>query len=88
MRNLIATKPLTYNTRRLKAGEGFTVRSDKDARILVALRKARAAPAEVAAKTDDFDLDYLRNAYLEQKGEEPDKRWGAARLKRELGIED
>ncbi len=41
MRNLIATKPLTYATRRLKAGDGFTTRTDKDARVLIAIRKAR-----------------------------------------------
>jgi hypothetical protein len=88
MRNLIATKPLVYATRRLRAGETFVARSDKDARVLVALRKAAAAPERKASvEADDSGLEYLRTAYLEQKGEEPDKRWGSARLKRELGLE-
>lgn len=85
MRNLIATKPLTYATRRLKAGDGFTARSDRDARILIAIRKARVAPDGVEPSTD---LEDLREAYRDLKRDEPDKRWGAARLKRELGIED
>lgn len=96
MRNLIATKPLTYATRRLRAGEGFVTRSDKDARVLVAIRKATFAPDDddvraphtAAGGADEFGLEYLRAAYLQQKGEEPDKRWGAPRLKRELGLED
>lgn len=102
MRNLIATKSLTYATRRLRAGDGFIVRSDKDAKVLIAIgkakpdletakpkaRKAEKATAEPAPSEDQNDLEKLRNAYLEQKGEEPDKRWGVARLKLELGIED
>jgi hypothetical protein len=94
MRNLIAVKALTYATRRLKAGDGFIARSDRDAKVLLALKKAKAAPGvdlqkrKAAEDTEDFDLEYLRASYLEQKGEEPDKRWGVVRLKRELGIED
>ena len=85
MCNLIATKPLTYATRRLKAGDEFTARSVRDARILIAIRKARVAPdrAEPA-----ISLEELREAYRSLKQDEPDKRWGVARLERELGIED
>ena len=93
MRDLIASKPLVYNSRRLKPGEGFMVRSLKDARVLVALRKATYAPdssepAGLATEGGGSEIEDLRKAYLEQKGDEPDKRWGTARLKRELGIED
>lgn len=76
----------TYMTRALQS---------RDPRYVDILRKlghqpeTGFAPRQAKpAESDDFDIDYLRAAYLEQKGEEPDKRWGAARLKRELGLED
>lgn len=40
MPNLIATKPLTYATRRLLPGDEFVARN-RDARVLVAIRKAK-----------------------------------------------
>lgn len=93
MRNLVASKPFKYATRRLRAGDGFVAQSNSDARALVALGKARAAPrapvvvAAVAVSNRDVDIDDLRAAYLERKGEDADGRWGVARLRRELGIE-
>jgi hypothetical protein len=39
---LIATKRLTYNTRHLVAGDPFDA-SNKDARILIGIKKAKAA---------------------------------------------
>lgn len=41
MPSLIATRDFSYATRRLKAGDSFEV-SDRDARILVAIKRARA----------------------------------------------
>ncbi len=50
MPKLVATKELTYNTRRLFAGDEFEA-SNRDAVILTAIRKAKRvrAPGRVAA---------------------------------------
>jgi hypothetical protein len=40
---LVALKPLTYNTRRLLPGDSFEARKPSDARVLIAVKKARAA---------------------------------------------
>lgn len=45
---LIATKPFTYATRRLKAGDAFEPRNRSDRRLLLAMRRA---------KRDDGDED-------------------------------
>lgn len=39
---LVATKDFSYSTRRLKAGDSFSV-PQRDARILIAIKKAEAA---------------------------------------------
>lgn len=46
---LIALKSMTYATRRLLPGDGFDV-ADRDAKLLVGLKRARAA-TESTAKT-------------------------------------
>ncbi|GEM_PF-839546 len=56
MRDMIATKPLVYNSRRLLPGQHFTVKTDRHARLYAALGKARSAgdvdapPVAVAKK--------------------------------------
>ncbi|MGY3607660.1 MULTISPECIES: hypothetical protein [unclassified Bradyrhizobium] len=79
-------KSSTYMTRALRA---------RDPRYALALRKLGYSSAtekpsspEPVRQVDDAELDQLRAEYLKQKGEEPDKRWGATRLKRELGLMD
>lgn len=51
-KSMMATGPLTYGTRRLRSGDEFTATS-RDARLLVAIGKARYAPiiARPAAPT-------------------------------------
>jgi len=49
MVKLIANARLTYGTRRLRADDLFDARFSSDARALVAVGKARYAPAEEAA---------------------------------------
>lgn len=53
---LIATKTLTYDTRRLRPGDEFVARSRRDARVLKAIGKAidqpTAAPAPVEPVVD------------------------------------
>lgn len=51
MPDLIATRNLRYATRALTAGEPFQA-SNQDARILVAIKKARPAPVEQAAQSE------------------------------------
>lgn len=46
--DLIATRPLTYGTRRLKAGDPFTA-SRTNGRVLVAINKAKLATEKDAA---------------------------------------
>jgi hypothetical protein len=49
MPEMIATKRLTYGTRRLMADEPFTARTTGDARLLVALGNARYVTADAKA---------------------------------------
>lgn len=63
MTDLIAIKALTYAGRRIKAGEAFASRSNRDGQILVAVGKARRAgkvpaPAEkIVQKFHPLDHD-------------------------------
>lgn len=98
MSPLIAARPLTYATRRLQAGDVFEA-PERDARVLVAIRKAKrpdpvAAPADIppappasvddeAHHGDESDLDALR-AEAEALGVEVDRRWKQARLAKEI----
>lgn len=85
MAELIATRALTYGTRRLTAGDAFQARP-RDARILLAIGKARvpaAEPAEPPAVDDDDDLDALR-AEAAELGVEVDGRWKEKRLRAEI----
>jgi len=55
MRELTALRPLVYATRRLKPGEDFTTKTDRDARILIAVgrAKARRVPGKIAPPPAD-----------------------------------
>lgn len=53
--------------------------------------KMQAAPLETAQADETAgdapdELDALRATYLEQTGEEPDKRWGIKTLNKKLGL--
>jgi hypothetical protein len=50
-KSMIANRPLTYGTRRLKAGDGFTAAS-RDADILNRLGRARYAEAGARDKEE------------------------------------
>lgn len=92
MRNLIATKPFVYATRRLKAGEGFIVRSGKDERVLVALGKAtRGVPAagelvdpEPERQEVDPGIRDLRAEYKALTGKPPFMGWNADKLTKKI----
>lgn len=49
MVDLIATKRLRYGTRRMKPGEAFEARHVKDAKLLIAIGKARYATRDAVA---------------------------------------
>lgn len=89
MRNLIATKPLVYATRRLKAGEGFIARSSRDARVLVAIGKAvpgiaDAVQMESDEQEDDVVLPTLRAEYEAIVGKRPFMGWDAEQLTKRI----
>lgn len=50
MPQMKATKSLTYGTRRLKADDIFTARTGADARVLIALKKAKRFDGVATAK--------------------------------------
>lgn len=86
MPSLIATKPMTYATRRLKAGDPFRA-NRRDARILRAIGKAADAPARVPqarqAEAAQSPLDTLR-LQAGAIGVAVDGRWGEARIQQEI----
>lgn len=88
MVDLIATKSMTYATRRLKADDAFGAKP-RDARVLVAIGKARYATTaavaadEVRAPLVD-GLKALRDAYKEKTGKRPFHGWDAATLRAKI----
>ena len=88
MVDLIASKSMTYATRRLKAEDAFGAKP-RDARILVAIGKARygtvdavAADTVPAAKPDDIKA--LREAYQAKTGKRAFNGWDAAVLRAKI----
>ena len=81
MTDLVATKAMTYATRRLLPGDPFAARTTADARALVAIGKARAP-------TDDADqkgeVEQLRGRYVLVFGKRPYMGWDAETLKAKL----
>lgn len=92
MVNLIATKPLTYKTRRLQADDLFEARP-RDARILIAIGKARDAglsanPAPKATaqahSTGTVDIKALRAEYAAVAGKKAFNGWKADDLRAKI----
>lgn len=95
---LKATRDFTYSTRRLKAGDVFEVRKPFDAKILVAIKKAKphrepgkvsAPPANLAAKLPVVDeagdeMVTLRAEYAERLGKRPFNGWDADTLRAKM----
>ncbi|WP_333702890.1 hypothetical protein [Sphingobium yanoikuyae] len=81
---LIASRPFTYATRRLKVGDYFFARTMADHRALVATGRAKIANIEATpdqkpdAATDI--LDKLRAEYSEVVGKRPYHGWDAETL--------
>ena len=85
MPDLIATRNLRYATRALTAGDPFQA-SNQDARILVAIKKARPAPVEQTGQQSSSDVaehQALRDEAT-KLGIAVGPRWGEKRLKDEI----
>lgn len=93
---LIATQHMTYATRRIRPGQPFLA-SDRDAALLVKIKRAReagaigAAPAAIAAKAKqppahdpDAEMKALRAQYLVVFGKRPGPKWGPDELARRI----
>lgn len=95
---MLATKAMTYGTRRLKAGDAFEA-NRQDARVLSAIGKAdystrmlvaepqpaaqrQAAPAPKVDAPDDIAA--LRAAYHEKIGKRPFHGWDAETLRAKM----
>ena len=79
---LIAREPLTYATRRMKAGEEFDAVTATDADVLVLLRLAKKKQAnENQSSAAGVDP---RAEYETLAGRPPDGRWGDRRLAYEI----
>jgi hypothetical protein len=96
---MIATKDLRYATRRLKAGDGFRVKCERDARVLVHLKKAerednenrkvalddaRAKVGMAPLSKDSDDIKALRDEYFDKFGKRAFNGWSADQLKEKL----
>lgn len=78
---MIATKDMTYATRRLKADEGFEA-SRSDARLLSALGRARPAEGHVVEPVDERAA--LREAYKTKFGKRAFMGWDADTLREKI----
>jgi hypothetical protein len=97
--NLKAVKPLKYRTRRLLPGEDFRVKSEREARVLVALKKAERNDnpnAKVALddarervglnpiSRDSEDIKVWRDKYADKFGKRPFNGWSIDQLKEKI----
>lgn len=83
---LIASRHLTYGTRRLLPGETFEA-PDREARVLIAVKKANAAGAhkrEDRARAPADDLAALRKEYQKLSGKRPFNGWDAETLRSKI----
>ncbi len=79
MADMIATKPYTYATRRLKAGDEFTT-SKRDGRTLAAIGKAKYATKVMAPAPVD-DIAEVREEYERVVGRRPFNGWDIPKLR-------
>jgi hypothetical protein len=97
--SLKAVKPLKYRTRRLLPGDDFRVKNEREARVLVGLRKAerndnenrkvalddaRAKVGMVPLSKDSDDIKALRDEYFDKFGKRAFNGWSADQLKEKL----
>lgn len=93
MVDLIATRSFTYANRRLLPGQDFATKTERDAKLLIAIGKARprrvpgaipAPPADLVAKvpelSDTSDISALRSEYHGLTGKRAYHGWDAETL--------
>lgn len=96
---MIARKDLKYQTRRLKAGENFRVKSEREAKVLIHLKKAerednpnrKVALDDARQKVgmppiskDSEDIKVWRDKYQEAFGKRPFNGWDIETLKEKI----
>lgn len=89
--SLIATRDLRYGTRRLTADDGF-VAGKRDARLLVAIGKARyatevatpAQQADIQKHADGAAMADLRLRYVKATGKRAFNGWDAETLRQKI----
>lgn len=79
-KTLIAQKPISYGTRRLKADDEFTA-PRRDADLLVRIGRARYPDAKPAPEDE---LTELRRQYEEVVGKRAYHGWNAAELRKRM----
>lgn len=84
MADLIANKAMKYATRRLLPDDHFTTKSERHARILVGIGKARRAPQEPQKNEQPDELAELRAEYTEKLGKRPFHGWDADTLREKI----
>lgn len=97
--DLKAIKPLKYRTRRLLPGEDFRVKNEREARVLVGLKKAErnANPNRKVAlddarekvgmapiSPDSDDIKVWRDRYADKLGKRPFNGWSIDQLKEKI----
>lgn len=80
MPKLIATKAMTYATRRLRAGDEFEA-TNQHARILKAIGKASDAAVAPKRQEPAVDVVEVLRRRATEMGLQFDRRWGEARLR-------
>lgn len=85
---MIATKEMSYGTRRLKADDAFEANDRSQAKLLTALGRARVASADTPQKAPEKpqgdDLASLRAEYTEAFGKRPYGGWSADTLREKI----
>lgn len=86
MVKIIATQRIPYGKRRYEAGEEIDCASEKDARLLVGIGKAKFAgagsPTDLPARAKPADdIASLRQAYETVVGKRPFTGWTAQELR-------
>lgn len=90
MTDLVAVKPFRYATRALRPGDDFVAKSRQDARVLVAIGKARRAAVPIEAPVtgdpapDRGNLDALRAKYQAIFGKRPFMGWDADAIQEKI----
>jgi hypothetical protein len=85
-RMIVLADRMEYGTRALRAGQAFDTLSDSDAYWLELIGKARPVASEAAP--EDPELERWRRYYFAAHQKPCDRRWGIARIRKELEAEE